>query len=327
MKFSKKSVKRVIFILAYYLGINAIFFWLNRKAKRVVVFHNVIPDELCEGLPEGLTGLKFSMFKAIVNQCGRHFKFSTDWMDPNALTITFDDGYLNQYSTAYRHLKSCGIPAILFFSPGTRNVLTIDKMVAWRCQVPRSLVHGGDIGRFWAESFWPRYLSDGHSKGENTLAWLDGIYSMEKVMSELPQEFVRLRFGSVSDEQLQEMRDTGWQIGWHTKTHTPLSALSDEDLRDEMDAPSEFRNVCMAFPYGTEKSVGESAMKIAEEKGFPCAFSYANASGRNASAFFLPRLPYVSADKYELEAILSGLAHFVSYRKLLPKVMVTRGRP
>ena len=321
MRFQKRKLKRAIFILAYYLGINAMFYWLNRKAKRVVVFHNVMPDELCDGLPEGLTGLKFSMFKAIVDQCARHFKFSTEWMNPNTLTITFDDGYLNQYSVAYRHLKACGISAVLFFSPGTRNVLAIDKMVAWRCRVPRSAVPGGDIGRFWAESFWLRYLADGHSRGEDTLAWLDGIYSMKKVMSELPQDFVRLRFGSVSDKQLQEMRDAGWVIGWHTKTHTPLSALSDEEIRDEMDAPPEFRNVCMAFPYGTEKCVSELAMRIAEEKGFPCAFSYANSSVRNTSAFFLPRLPYVSADKYELEAILSGFAHFVSYRKLLPIIV------
>lgn len=31
---------------AYWTGIDALFYWLNRKAKRIVTFHNVLPQGL-----------------------------------------------------------------------------------------------------------------------------------------------------------------------------------------------------------------------------------------------------------------------------------------
>ena len=317
----KQWIKRLIFFLSYYTGVDALFFWLNRRAKRIVVFHNVIPDELAEGLPEGIVGLKLSQFKAIVRECSRHFRFSTDVSDAKTLTITFDDGYRNQYSTAFRYLREQGIPAILFFSPGTREVLTIDKMVFWRELVPQEKVSGGDIGRFWCDEFWPRFLSDGATRGRATLAWLEEICPLEPLMAKLPQPFLKERLGPISDAELDEMRSAGWLIGWHTKTHTPLSALSEDELRDELDSPSAFRSVPFAYPYGTDSCVSAEARQIAADAGFPCALSYANASPNNASRFFLPRLPGIGMDKYLVNAQLSGFAYFMSYRKLLPEVV------
>lgn len=316
----KQLLKRLIFVAAYYLGVDAIFYWLNRRAKRIVVFHNVIPDELAVGLPEDVVGMTFSQFKTVIDECAKRFRFSTDVFDAKTLTVTLDDGYRNQYSTAFRHLRSRAIPAILFFSPGTRDVLTIDKMVFWRALVPRDKVSGGNIGRFWREEFWPRFLSDGATRGKATLAWLEEICPLEPLMANLPQPFLKERLGSISDAELDEMRSVGWQIGWHTKTHTPLSALSEDGLRDELEAPSEFRNVAMAYPYGTDSCVSAEAQRIVADMGFPCALSYANASPQNTSLFFLPRLPAIGTDKYFIHAQLSGFAYFLSYCKLLPRI-------
>lgn len=321
----KRLIKRLIFFLAYYTGVDALFFWLNRRAKRIVVFHNVIPDELAEGLPEEIVGLKFSQFKAIVRECSRHFRFSIDVFDAKTLTITFDDGYRNQYSTAFRYLREQGIPAILFFSPGTREVLTIDKMVFWRGLVPREKVPGGDIGRFWCNEFWPRFLSDGATRGRATLAWLEEIFPLEPLMAKLPKPFLVERLGSISDAELDEMRSAGWQIGWHTKTHTPLSSLTEAELRDELDAPPAFRNVVMAYPYGTDICVNEIARCQTEKFGFPCASSYANASPNNGSLYFMPRLPSIGTDRYLIKAQLSGLSYFMSYQRLLPKIGCRQG--
>lgn len=319
----KQRIKRLIFFLAYYTGVDALFFWLNRRAKRIVVFHNVIADELAKGLPEGIVGLKFSEFKEIVRECARHFRFSTDVFDATTLTITFDDGYRNQYSTAFRYLRDQSIPAILFYSPGTQDVLTIDKMVFWRELVPREKVPGGNIGRFWCDEFWPRFLSDGATRGQTTLAWLEGLCPLEPLMAKLPQPFLRERLGSISDAELDEMRSAGWLIGWHTKTHTPLSSLTETELRDELDAPSAFRNVVMAYPYGTESAVGDKAIDVARAMGYPAALSYANHGARIGGRHFLPRLPSIGTDKYLLHAQLSGLSYFLSYRRLLPIIART----
>lgn len=317
----KQLIKRFIFVFAYYLGVDAIFYWLNRKAKRIVVFHNVIADELAAGLPEDIVGMTFSQFRTVIDECAKRFRFSTDVFDAKTLTVTFDDGYRNQYSTAFNHLRSRDIPAILFFSPGTRDVLTIDKMVFWRALVPSDKVPGGDIGRFWREKFWPRFLADGATRGKATLAWLEGICPLEPLMAKVPQPFLKERLGSISDAELDEMRSVGWQIGWHTKTHTPLSSLTEAELRDELDAPLAFRNVVMAYPYGTESTVGDKAINVAREMGYPAALSYANCSMKNGDLHFLPRMPSIGADRCLLHAQLSGLSYFLSYHRLLPRTV------
>jgi len=311
-------VKRVLHVASYWVGIGSLFYRLNRRAKRVIVFHNVIRDELAGGIPKGVVGMRLSEFAAVIDEIGKHFRISNDIFDPSTVTLTFDDGYRNQYSTAFKYLQARNIPGVLFFSPGTRNVLTIDKMVLWREMVPRSLIPCGDIGKFWAEQFWPRYMEDGESRGRKTLAWLNSIYSCDDLMAQLPREFVHERFGSILNDELDEMRGAGWTIGWHTKTHTPLSTLDVEGLQDELSAPPEFRDVCMAYPYGTEAAVGKRAISIVAAQGFPCAFAYTNSSDLNKSRFFLPRLPSIGADRYLLNAQLSGFQYFMSYRRLMP---------
>ena len=42
----RHKIVEIIAFLAYWTGIDALFYWLNRKAKRIVTFHNVLPDAM-----------------------------------------------------------------------------------------------------------------------------------------------------------------------------------------------------------------------------------------------------------------------------------------
>lgn len=46
----KHIIVKILAFLCYFLGIDSIFYYLNRKAKRIITFHNVMPEHL---LPEG----------------------------------------------------------------------------------------------------------------------------------------------------------------------------------------------------------------------------------------------------------------------------------
>ena len=46
----KHKIILLIAFLFYYVGIIRLFYFLNRKAKRIITFHNVIPANL---LPQG----------------------------------------------------------------------------------------------------------------------------------------------------------------------------------------------------------------------------------------------------------------------------------
>ena len=110
----KNVVVEVVACLAYWLGIDALFYWLNRKAKRILTFHNVLPDELFRPRIANGVSNRLSDFERIIDECAKRFKFSTDLFDSTTLTVTFDDGYRNQYTTAFKALQKRGIPAYLF---------------------------------------------------------------------------------------------------------------------------------------------------------------------------------------------------------------------
>ena len=135
----KAKILHTIAKMAYYCGLIEFFYWLNRNAKRILTFHNVLPDRLFRGgVANGVSGCE-SDFLAIVGECARRFPFSLDLADPKSLTLTFDDGYRNQYSVAFARLRELGIPAYLFVAGdllGRGAGLTIDKLTHWVDNVP-----------------------------------------------------------------------------------------------------------------------------------------------------------------------------------------------
>lgn len=317
----KKLLKRMLIILAYWCGVDAIFFWLNRHAKRIIVFHNVLRDDLYDSGPSNTTSIPLREFSKVIDCCCRMMPISVNVEDPKTLTITFDDGYRNQYSTAFRYLEARSIPAILFNTSKIGDGLPIDKAVLWRALVPKDKVPGENLDKFWREQFWPRFMADGKSRGQETVRWLDDLYPMEQLLSSLTQEYREERLAPLSAVQLQEMRDAGWIVGWHTISHFPLAGLAATDVVTELTPSEEFRNVVMAYPYGSDMMVGSLAPKVAEHLGFPYAMAYTNVSHLCSSRYFFPRLPYLGTDKYEIAASLSGFRHFLSFRKLLPCVV------
>ena len=77
-------------------------------------------------------------------------------------------------------------------------------------------------------------------------------------------------------EELESLRDSGWEIGSHTVTHPTLKALGDEELRREL---RESRRaiqsrigscLTLAYPYGV---AGERVADAVEEAGYVAACS------------------------------------------------------
>lgn len=314
----KRAFINLLAIVAYYSGLDLLFYWLNRKAKRILTFHNVLPDELFrEGLANGVSD-RFSDFQKIILECGKKFSFSLDLLDADTLTVTFDDGYENQYSTAFKYLKEQGIPAYLFVSGDllAGETLLIDKLLHWVSEAPIEFIPGGDRLQYWISEAWPRYMADSERKGMSLFESLDAKYPYEMIVSNLPEDYRRERLLGVSDEELDKMREAGWKIGWHTKSHYPLSKLSDDILRQELEPPAEFKHVCLSYPYGNPVEVGETAIKLSKTLGYPCAVSNSNAV--MPSLHFLPRMSLLP-NRYRLHFQLSGLEHFIRQCRLLPQ--------
>lgn len=312
-------------VLSYWLGIDALFYWLNRKAKRILTFHSVLPDGIYEDNVANGVSCSESNFRMTIRELKKKFRFSTDVFDADTLTITFDDGYLSEYEVAGRILKEEGdIPAIVFPAGEVMDgkVLLVDKLLHWAVGIPKTLLK--EMGfetslQLWVKRIWPEFVADVDRRGEGLYERLDALYPFEKILAGLSPEYRRLRLGGIPREQLAELRSRGWLVGWHTKSHYPLAGLSDEAQREELTSPAEMRTVPLSFPYGDVNSVDERARRTAKELGFPCALSDTIEPPAPLGRFFMPRYAFTPG-KYMLHFELSGVKHFLKYRKLLPKV-------
>lgn len=322
-------VKKIISIVSYYIGITRLFYWLNRYAKRIITFHNVMPDELYAAA-NGVGCMESeSEFKAKLDVMAERFGFSNDLNDPKTVTITFDDGTLNEYEVAGGILKERGIPATLFVAgdiidAGPENTLVTDKILLWcffASDEAMVKVFGVKVPReeLWVKYVQPAYREDWKSRGKVFLSKLESVCPISELYSKLSREWVRLRMCGVSKEQLEDLRAHGWMIGWHTQSHYPLGMLDDETKRQELDSPREYRGVVLSYPYGDIESIGESSLKIAQEFGYPCAVSNDPYYSPHRGRFFLQRMAFLTANRYEIHLELSGLKYFIQHRCLLPR--------
>lgn len=320
---------RIVAIISYYLGLDAVFYWLNRRAKRVITFHNVLPDALFEDTTANGVSCRASDFQKVIRELRRRWKFSTDLFDPKTITITFDDGYLNQYEIAAKILKDEGdIPAVLFASGDVTagDSLIIDRILHWVSYAPKPVLRqlGYETAHdAWVKDLWFQFLADSKERGRGLLKRLDALCPYDQILAALSPEYRRLRLGGITKEQLDDLRRRGWVIGWHTKSHYPLSKLTSAEKKDEIAPPDEFKRAPFSFPYGEMQSVDEEAIKIAEACGYPCAVSNTTDPTPWHGRYFLPRSS-LHADRYLLHFELSGCKYFMKYRKLLPSASAGR---
>lgn len=70
-------------------------------------------------------------------------------------------------------------------------------------------------------------------------------------------------------EQLQDLKNDGHILAWHTWSHPDLTTLTEEQIRKELTAPAEFMTE-LAYPYGRYNDL---VKKIAKEMGYTRAWS------------------------------------------------------
>lgn len=325
---TKSMIRKLIAVLAYFSGLDAVMYWLNRRAKRILTFHNVLPDHLMEGIPSVGCMERASAFRKKIGEVDKHFKFSIDFDDPTAATITFDDGTLNECEVAGKILGEKNIPAVIFVAGDVidatpEKALVTDKLLVWNEFAPDEAVQkvfGTVVPRdeLWVKYVQPAYRKDWQSRGRRLLARLEEVCTVESLLAKLPQEWVRLRMSGVTSSGIVALRQRGWRIGWHTWSHYPLGMLDSAAKRQELDSPKEYRGVPLCYPYGDIGSIGEESLKIAEEYGYPCALSNDPDYSPHRGCYFRLRMA-LPENKYELHMVLSGLKYFIKYRKLLPK--------
>ena len=213
------------------------------------------------------------------------------------MLLTFDDGYLDSYTTAYPVLAARGVSAIFFlvteFVRGAK-VPWWDS-IAWMCRRSRGPgkldTAAARAARAAAAELIATYKSLDADAAQAMLAALPARLGVS------PPDDARDLFLSV--EQAREMVRGGMTIGAHTRTHPILSTLPREAQRDELRGGKAWleealgRTVAtLAYPVGSPDAFTDVTRCEARYAGYRVAFSYHG--GINALA---------STDPYDVKRI------------------------
>lgn len=207
-----------------------------------------------------------------------------------AVMITFDDGWKDNYTNAFPVLRSLSIPATVFLSS---SYIDSDKTF-WQeemCQLidtlclnnpesigrvslPMRLAKIGTLSRQRRVQAIREYIGglkrQGYEYIEDTLQSLR--QSADEIALDLP---IRDKFMSWAD--VREMADAGIDFGSHTVSHRMLDKLSNgEALRELVDSKERIESETgrpvrsLAYPNG---NYSNKVMELAGDAGYEAAFS------------------------------------------------------
>lgn len=207
--------------------------------------------------------------------------------------ITFDDGYLDNYSLAFPILRSHGVQGVFFLPTGTVG----SCCVPWwdhigyvlKAARQRRFSIGGTGG----------LLVDIDANGF-TKSWQDMVDLCARPGNSDPAQFIQdLTEAAKGDEpprtlrrflnwdEAREMIGAGMAIGSHTHSHRVLSQLGADGQRDELaqsrallEEQLGIEAQALAYPVGSATSFSRQTQQLAQEVGYRIAFSFHGGTNR-----------------------------------------------
>jgi peptidoglycan/xylan/chitin deacetylase (PgdA/CDA1 family) len=202
--------------------------------------------------------------------------------------ITFDDGYVDNYSLAFPILRRHSVPAVFFLPTGFVG----GGPLPWWEEIPWILRQSlGKVIRFRG-SEQPFELSP--SDPERSLRRVMMFVKSRRTPAQEQVEEVREACGGVrtpaeqpgsrlfvSWDEVREMQAAGMDFGSHTHTHRLLGHLNRQEQVEELATSKEIlegqlaRSVtAIAYPVGSETSFTQETREIASSLGYRLGFNF-----------------------------------------------------
>lgn len=306
MYYFKKTIKILLSYIFYYSG----FLWIYKRfftkpQLQILAYHsinkvNFKPLEM-EQEPENfkrqMEHLKknYTVLSAadLLEYRNNHKKILR-----NAVMLTFDDGYRDNYTNAYPILKELKIPAVFFITTqfvGNRDFYYFDVI---RYGLKMSKKKYIDLRAIGLDGFalWDNeiYLSSIVLDMLSQLKPLSKDKQYEKTTKiigklGLDKNFLQTQKPYLLWDEVIEMSQNGIDFGSHTMTHAHLPSLSKDGCLAELIQSQQLleKNLSkkislLAYPFGSAGDYNETIEEIAQESGYEAALSlYRNEDGLN----------------------------------------------
>lgn len=316
-------------------GFTSLCYKLNKNKKRTIAYHNIIPDKYWDNSLHLSHSMKESSFIKQLEVIQDKLGITLNIHDTNKATITFDDGYLNQYSVASKIMDDKDIQGYFFCTANVINnnqAFIMDKLQYWFSYVPEGVYNLEELNIVLN-------IKDEESrkiewqKISNIIGPIE-IERIEKLLDDkcpfkdisINEEFESLRFRGISKSQILEMKEKGHKIGAHSANHKRLSIMDDVELKKDIEMCGSmlyktYNTRIFCYPFGSLGDINEDVLENIKKNGFNAAFAYSNNPVKEGyNQYFMPRMFLPDTDDIDvINFVLSGAKHFMSFRNLLPE--------
>lgn len=238
----------------------------------------------------------------------------------NAVAITFDDGFRNNFKVAFPVLQKYEIPATIFVTTdfvGTQGTKLwterIDSIIYSATIRRLRLPIDGAEGTFdistpenkikSSDKIRKLLKSKSRDEREQHILMLERqIDGMRNFIDEMEERYAFLHW----DDMAQMIKSGLIEIGSHTCSHSILSTLSHDEVKAELlnakiALEAQLNRPCTLFSYpnGTEKDFSRRDKNILQETGYEAAFSQIDGLNRvGEDAYALKRINIVRSPNF-----------------------------
>lgn len=323
--------------ISKYCGFTKLCYFINRDKKRVIAYHNVIPDSIWDNSLHLDHSMNESNFRKQLNIIKDKFNIDLDIHNSKTVTITFDDGYLNQYEIASKIMDDLNISGYFFLVEDLINnkvPLAMDLIQFWISYINEGTYYIKEIDlklnikKDNRREEW-RKVSDILLEGKVSLNdmknYLDNIYPIKEIANKCIKKY-KLRLEPIDKKAIESMKKNGHIIGAHSSKHKRLSTLNIDELNEDIENCSRmigklYNTKIFCYPYGSRADISDNVIKLLKKNDFDGAFAYSNSPILNYkyNNYFMPRMYLPNTGNKDLiDFILSGAKHMISFRKKLP---------